>query len=175
MKIVKVFDDKNYDENWPRINRNAVRAIIINNNKIGLIRSEKEGYYKFPGGGIEAGETHLEALIRETKEEAGLTIIPSSIKEFGMIQEIRKAIFETDNIFDQKSYYYFVQVENEVVMQKLEAYEVELGYVLEWTSLEAAYNKNMELAHNYKSKFILREAEILKLVIGSKNYKISED
>lgn len=38
--------------------------------------SAKEGEYKIPGGGMEAGETYVEALAREVKEETGLFIIP---------------------------------------------------------------------------------------------------
>ena len=81
MKVIAVFDDKDYDENWSRFTRRAVRAVIIKNNRIALVKCEKEGYYKFPGGGIKNGESHLETLIRETSEETGLQIIPDSIKE----------------------------------------------------------------------------------------------
>lgn len=169
MKVVGIFDDKNYDDNWARYSRDAVRAIIIANNKIALVKSEKEGFYKFPGGGVEKGETHEQALIRETREETGLIVIPNSIKEFGMIQEIRKSIFGNEEIFDQKSYYYFAEVEKEVTKQNLENYEIELGYVLEWADIKDAYFINMELTKNYQSKFIMREAEILKLIMENLN------
>lgn len=165
MKVIAVFDDKNYGDNWFKYSRDAVRAIILSNEKIALVKSEKEGFYKFPGGGVEEGETHDEALIRETKEETGLIVIPNSIKEFGMIQEIRKSIYDIEEIFDQKSYYYFADVYKEVTNQNLDNYEVELGYVLEWSDIKEAYNINIELSKNYKSKFIMREAEVLRLVL----------
>lgn len=165
MKVIAVFDDKNYGDNWFKYSRDAVRAIILFNEKIALVKSEKEGFYKFPGGGVEEGETHEEALIRETKEETGLIVIPNSIKEFGMIQEIRKSIYDIEEIFDQKSYYYFADVYKEVTNQNLDNYEVELGYVLEWSDIKEAYNINIELSKNYKSKFIMREAEVLRLVL----------
>ena len=45
--------------------RNAVRAIISNEQgKLLLIKSNL-GDYKFPGGGIEEGENEKQALIRE--------------------------------------------------------------------------------------------------------------
>jgi len=79
MDTLLVMDMKNYDESLPRFLREAVRAIIFSNGKIAMVKSEKEGYYKFPGGGIKNGETHEEALIRETLEETGLSISASSI------------------------------------------------------------------------------------------------
>ena len=39
-----------------------------------MVHSKIYNYYKFPGGGIDDGETKIDALIRETKEDTGLTI-----------------------------------------------------------------------------------------------------
>lgn len=56
--------------------RTGIRAsaIIIKNGKILLIHRKKnnEEYWVFPDGGIEDGETGIEAVIREIKEETGL-------------------------------------------------------------------------------------------------------
>jgi 8-oxo-dGTP diphosphatase len=57
--------------------RNAVRALIIRDNRVLLIRKEYEdGSQKFalPGGGQDTGETLATALIRECKEEVGADI-----------------------------------------------------------------------------------------------------
>jgi 8-oxo-dGTP diphosphatase len=53
-----------------------VRAIIIDDRKIALIQRIKgdKTYYIFPGGGVEEGETILQALHREMKEELGIEI-----------------------------------------------------------------------------------------------------
>jgi len=48
-----------------------------------MVRSQKYGEYKFPGGGIERNETHAEALIREVMEETGYRLLPESINEYG--------------------------------------------------------------------------------------------
>ncbi len=42
-----------------------------------------EGLLEFPGGKIEKGEAPLQAAIRETREEAGLTLDPASAREIG--------------------------------------------------------------------------------------------
>jgi 8-oxo-dGTP pyrophosphatase MutT (NUDIX family) len=65
--------------------RETARGIVFKDGGIILIHriKEKEGklkeYYVFPGGGIENGETHFEAVIREVLEETGVTVKP--IKE----------------------------------------------------------------------------------------------
>ena len=51
-----------------------------------MIHSLKYDYYKFPGGGIENGENPVEAMIRETREEAGLVVKPETVKEYGYVR-----------------------------------------------------------------------------------------
>jgi 8-oxo-dGTP diphosphatase len=53
-----------------------VRGIIIDDDKIALIERVKPDrtYYIFPGGGIEEGESHVQALQREMKEELGIDV-----------------------------------------------------------------------------------------------------
>jgi 8-oxo-dGTP pyrophosphatase MutT (NUDIX family) len=51
-------------------------AILIENDKIALIERHRAGrhYYTFPGGGVDAGETVEQAVVREMKEETGLRV-----------------------------------------------------------------------------------------------------
>jgi len=51
-----------------------VYGLAIRDGKI-LISPQFDGY-DFPGGTIEMGETHIEALIREVHEETGLNVRP---------------------------------------------------------------------------------------------------
>ena len=99
MRILHFLDSKDYDESLPRTVRNAVRAIILSGGNLVLIKSDRFGEYKFPGGGAKPGETHSETLIRETREETGLTVIPPSIKVYGMTREIHKDAFG-DGVFE---------------------------------------------------------------------------
>lgn len=166
MRTIAIFDDKNYKENANHFIREAVRAIIIKNGKVALVKSLKEKHYKFPGGGIEENESHIDTLIRKTKEETGLVIKLNTIKEWGLILEIRKSIYN-DDIFQQKSYYYFAEVEDDVLNQELTENEKELQYVLEWVDPSIAYEVNINLGKEYTNKFLLREACVLKMLINN--------
>lgn len=166
MKTLAVFDDKNYDSRWRSIKRCAARAVIVRNGNIALVKSRKEGFYKFPGGGAMNGETHIQTLCRETMEETGLTINVASVREMGMLHEVRKSVFDEDAIFDQKSYYYFADVEDVPGAGSLDDYEAELGFALEWINIRSAYETNMWLSSRYETKFILREAFVLGLLLG---------
>lgn len=55
-----------------------------------MVHAKKFNYYKFPGGGIEPGECHEEALVRETLEETGLAVLPESIRAYGYVHRIQK-------------------------------------------------------------------------------------
>ena len=165
MKLIALFDEKNYKQR-SGIVRKAVRAIIVKNSKVALVKSLKENHYKFPGGGIELNESHIDTLIRETKEETGLIIKPNSIKECGFIHEVRKSIFNND-AFEQISYYYFAEVEDIVCEQELSDREKDLQYILEWVDPAVAYNVDYQLGQEYSNKFLLREACVLNLVIGN--------
>ena len=79
MRLLFEMDKKDYGECTRSFTRDSARSIIIRNCKIAMIHSLKYDYYKFPGGGIEPGESDIDALIRETAEEAGLTVVPDTI------------------------------------------------------------------------------------------------
>lgn len=160
MRIIKVMDHRDYLETWDRIERNAVRAIIRKDNLIALVKSKKEGFYKFPGGGIEPGEEHIDTLIRETEEETGLVIKENTIRDYGFFVECRRSIYE-EAIFEQKSYYYIAEVEDELRPIKLDDYEKDLDYELEWIDIQDAIKTNQKFT-GQKFSYIERETLVLK-------------
>lgn len=56
MKLLFEIDTKDYDIHGKKCIRPSVRSIIIKENKVAMVYSKKNDYYKFPGGGIETDE-----------------------------------------------------------------------------------------------------------------------
>lgn len=180
MKNLFTLDIKNYFPHWNKNKRDSSRGIIISggkkdlplsqNDKISLVFAKNQGYYKFPGGGINADEDKIEALIREVSEETGLTIIRESIKEFGKVTRYQKSTHTENTIFEQESFYYFAEVENETHEQNLDSYEKDAGFELRTVTIKEAIDANMQ----FKSKdsfdllMIARDTSILQILIGNK-------
>lgn len=159
-----LLDKRNYDNVTYRNKRSASRGIAFKDNKIILIKSDKYGEYKFPGGGINPNETKEMALIREFKEETGIDVVVESIKEFAVFKEIRKSAIY-DEIFDHTSYYYLVDVYDNIGETKLDDYEKEYGYNLVFATLDEAINNNQRILDNNDitmCPWVEREIIILK-------------
>lgn len=72
----------------------AVGGFVTNNkNLVLLIKSPLRGW-EFPGGMVESGESLPEALIREIKEESGVTVFVKNI--IGIYKNIEKDILNID-------------------------------------------------------------------------------
>lgn len=148
MRELFTIDKKNYIENGTVGKRPSVRGIIIRGNTIAMMHSLKYDYYKLPGGGIEEGESLEETLIREVKEESGLVVKESSIKEFGLVRRIEKGMIE--DIFIQKNYYFLCEAEEEIEEQDLDDYEADERFTLEFVTVEQVLDVNNNHDHGEK-------------------------
>ncbi|WP_199244016.1 NUDIX domain-containing protein [Bacterioplanes sanyensis] len=64
-----------YQINKEYIPRSAVYGVLVEQGKLVCVRPQ-HGFLLLPGGGVEAGETLPQALIREFQEECGYRIQP---------------------------------------------------------------------------------------------------
>lgn len=163
MRELYTNDEKDYDASLPVVVRKACRAVIMKDGLVATVHSVKHGYYKFPGGGMEADESMEETLIRETLEETGLRIIPESIREFGYTEEVRKDKYDKA-IFNHFSYYFFAEVEDTVENQKLDKYEREEGYKLSWVTVEEAIEANSKMSGKTVPSHSIRDNKIFALI-----------
>ena len=132
-----------------------------------MVHSQKYDYYKFPGGGIKNGEDPVAAMIRETREEAGLVVIPESVKEYGYVHRIQRSDTDASECFVQDNYYYLCEAMDELTSQRLDDYEAQESYRLEYVEPLAAINKNNNVKNSpYNQLMFEREARVLEVLIA---------
>ena len=54
--------------------KKATAAVIVNEDKFLIAQRAKDGFWEFPGGKIDNGETPAECVVREMKEELNVDI-----------------------------------------------------------------------------------------------------
>jgi len=154
-----------YDPALPRFVRPSVRAIILRGGKVAMEYVTRDGYYKFPGGGIDEGETQIETLCRETREEAGLVVRPETAKPYGMVPRIRLSK-DGEHIFEQMNYYYLCGVLPDPVPTNRDAYEIEEGFTLEWADPKTVIAANLAAdAKGLGWGMPWREAHVLQMLV----------
>jgi len=158
MRTILVLDEKNYTDDMPVMERFGVRAII---QKEGLfaMQQSKNGEYKIPGGGMDKGETIMQALVREVQEETGLIVKPESIKELGEILEVRRDIFDGNKKYIAHSLHFSCEVEEEIVETAMTESEKARGFHLAWADIDTIIEANESLM---TEKWQFRDVEFLK-------------
>lgn len=155
-------DLKNYEPGNPVSERTAARGIIRRGEDCLMIFS-KYGDYKFPGGGMENGESLEETLIREVKEETGYQVIKESIRKYGQVLERRKG--EGSSILEMDSHYYVCDIREEAGERNLDEYEKEYDYQIVWIPLKEALENNNRIIGKKECPWAAREAKVMELMI----------
>jgi len=76
----------------------VVSGVLVHNGKALLVRRSASetflaGYYEFPGGKVDFGESVQEALVREFSEEVGLTIeVGEFLRSFSYVTGTRHTV-----------------------------------------------------------------------------------
>ncbi len=167
MRLLFEMDMRDYFDCTRTFRRDSARSIIIRGNRVAMVRSLKYDYFKFPGGGIEEGESPKDAMIRETYEETGMTVIPESVREYGYVHRIQKSDTDAAECFIQDNFYYICQVRDAVGQQVLDDYESEESFALEVVDPHSAIRKNrraFKSPHNHL--MFEREARVLEMLIA---------
>ncbi|HYK73295.1 MAG TPA: NUDIX domain-containing protein [Pseudoneobacillus sp.] len=172
MLFDEVFGISSLDESKHNIRyREAVRAVIVRDGQILLIHSNK-GDYKFPGGGVEKGESHDHALLREIAEETGY--INAVVKnKIGVVVErqIDEYVEEPNAYFQMTSHYYVCDlIDEEKVALKLEGYESIQQFTPKWVTIEEAIKENHQaLTQPNPNDWIQRESYVLSKLVNGLN------
>lgn len=166
-ELLTIYRHTGLDLQQSTLFRKAYRAIILHDNLVLLIKSQKYGEYKFPGGGKNDHEQAFAVLKREVREETGYTI-HTKIIPFGSTMEYAKDYEGKYAIFKQESRYYFCQVHNYILPLALEAYEIDYGYVPCWVMLQTAIDNNQRVKSNDLIPWKERDTEIMRLLMNGR-------
>ena len=143
--------------------RITARAIVIKNNKILLMYTNRYEDYSLPGGGVDEGESIKQGLIRELSEETGAKNI-TVVKDFGLYEEYRPWYKNDFDIIHIKSYCYVCEINEQLGQAQLEHYEQQNGMQAKWVNIfEAIAHNERTLANSDKQGLsIIRETFLLK-------------
>ncbi len=165
MRLLFTLDTGDYNPHGTVLHRPSARGIIIRDGRVAMVHSLKFDYYKFPGGGIEAGESAAEAMIREVAEESGLTVIPATIREYGRVHRVSKG--RDVDMFVQDNDYFLCEAEATPHARRLDSYEQDASFVLEFVTAKQAIRTNREADHEGfpYSTMTERDARVLEMLV----------
>ena len=72
------------EREFPEAPRMAVGAVVVDRGRVLLVRRGHEpakGNWSLPGGALELGESLTDGVVREVREETGLTVTPVELVE----------------------------------------------------------------------------------------------
>ncbi|WP_371373330.1 NUDIX hydrolase [Thalassotalea aquiviva] len=152
-------------ETGRQFTRLATRAIVLKGDEILLLYTQRYHDYSLPGGGIDEGEDKIQGLLRELKEETGAQNI-KILSEFGVYEEYRPWYKDDYDIMHMLSYCYFCQIDEQLAIPQLEAYEIANGMEPVWINIEQAiaHNEQTIASSDKKGLSIERETFLLKRI-----------
>jgi 8-oxo-dGTP pyrophosphatase MutT (NUDIX family) len=162
--LIEIYRAEGIKTNGKTIYRTAVRAVILRGQDLLMVYSSTAGDYKFPGGGVENGESHKQALERELLEECGVSLLNMG-EELGAVIEYNFAKEKGFDAFKMTSHYYFCRVGDEFGAQKLDVYEKDLGFKPVWINIDDAISTNQSLLNLDKfPEWLRREIFVLEYI-----------
>lgn len=142
--------------------RTAARGVIPQDGKLLMIHTDR-GDYKFPGGGVEPGESLEAALRRELLEETGRELVGTP-EYLGVAHEHRRGMVV--DILEMDSHYFLCGVSESAAPLELDDYEAEEHFTPVWISPREALraNRALDLEAN---PWLEREVLVLEALLGA--------
>lgn len=148
------------------LRRHAARGIVLREDKILLLFTERYNDFSLPGGGVDDGEEITVALQRELEEETGAREV--HVKEhYGFIEEYRPHWRPEYDLMHMTSHFFLCDVAEELADVRMESYEIANGMKPVWVSASEATSHNrqvMERQEKTMGQSIQRETFMLETI-----------
>ena len=153
-------------ENKSVFTRLAARAIALRGDDILLLYTDRYEDYSLPGGGLDADEDKVTAMIHELNEETGAKNI-RNVKSFGAYEEYRPWHKPDYDVVHMISYCYTCNVDKELGEASLESYELKNGMKALWVNIHKAieHNKHTMATSDKQGMSIERETFLLEEIV----------
>ena len=138
--------------------RKAARGIVFRAGKLLMLWNDRESY-AFPGGGLESGESLVQALARELREETGFRL-EGEPQLWAVTHERRRGL--TADILEMESFYFLCDVgENQGALQ-LDEHEAREHCRPVWVEPREALRANRVVTEKEYSPWLLRDIGVLE-------------
>jgi 8-oxo-dGTP pyrophosphatase MutT (NUDIX family) len=147
------------------VHRTAIRGVALRGSELLMVHSSAVGDYKFPGGGLQDGETYQQALAREIEEECGM-LLSQFGQEIGAVVEYNIAVEPEYDVFKMTSHYYLCEIKEGSGAQRLDDYEARRGFQPVWIDVEEAIRLNRTLLPSpHAPEWLCREIFMLEYTL----------
>lgn len=146
--------------------RHAARGIVLREEKILLLFTERYNDFSLPGGGIDHNEDIHMALKRELEEETGAREVQVR-SHYGFIEEYRPHWKPEYDLMHMTSHFFLCDVAPHLCQARMESYEISNGMSPVWVSVEQAMNHNREVMLRQEKSMgqsIQRETFMLEMI-----------
>ncbi|KGK41165.1 DNA mismatch repair protein MutT [Nitrincola sp. A-D6] len=121
--------------------RHAARGIVLREDKILMLFTERYNDFSLPGGGVDQDEDIHIALKRELEEETGARDVQVKA-HFGFIEEYRPHWKPEYDLMHMTSHFFVCDVAPELEGVRMESYEIANGMKPVWVTVDEAMNHN---------------------------------
>jgi 8-oxo-dGTP pyrophosphatase MutT (NUDIX family) len=125
------------------LERIAARAIVLDGTDILLLYTRRYNDYSFPGGGLDAGESVQDGLLRELAEETGACKV-QVLRHYGYLDELRPH-YGAHDLMEMRSHFFVCRAERALGTSALESYEVSNGMEARWIPILQAIAHNTQV------------------------------
>ncbi|MEX0739546.1 MAG: NUDIX domain-containing protein [Pseudohongiella sp.] len=124
--------------------RHAARGIVLREDNILLLFTERYNDFSLPGGGVDESEDITVALKRELEEETGARDVQVK-QHYGFIEEYRPHWKPEYDLMHMTSHFFVCDVAPELAEVRMESYEVANGMRPVWVSVSEAVKHNRQV------------------------------